>query len=98
MNFLITENKLHKLLLSQIQDLKSEAVCDFFVEPEMDENEEMWIVIKISEEWALKNRNNGGLLIKTIDKLVNDIKRRILNTFGLNVRVASYVTYCTKKD
>jgi hypothetical protein len=96
MKYVITESRLIQVLEQFVDSLTYDGVCYFFVDPEPDDYDNIWVFAIISEDWYFPD---SFATTRQKVAMVNKIKREVretINTFmGLkNIRVGSFVRKC----
>lgn len=99
MKFIITESRLTEILQKFVDKLKYDEVCEFIVDPEPDENNDIWVYAVISEDWYFSEgdyttRNVVAVSTAVVNNIRKEVREMISKVIGLNVRVISYVKKC----
>lgn len=95
MKFLITESKMMEVLQKFVNTIKYDEVCEFLVNPEPDENNDIWIYAVISEDWYLYEEGHTSMnKVAWVNKIRREVRELVEQFTGLKVRVGSYVKKC----
>ena len=95
MKILITESHLLEILQKFVNKIKYDEVCKFVVDPELDENNDIWINAIISEDWYLYEEGPTSMnKVAWVNKIRREVREQVEQFTGFKVRVGSYVKKC----
>lgn len=95
MKIIIGESKLFDVLQTFVNSINYDEICEFIVDPERDENGDIWIYAVISEDWWFYEDNIQSInKVFQVNKIRREVREQIKSFTGIDVRVGSYVKKC----
>lgn len=95
MKYIIQESKIFDVLQTFVNSINYDEVCKFWVDPERDENGDIWINAVISEDWYLYEDGPQSMnKVAWVNKIRREVREQIKSFTGIDVRVGSYVKKC----
>lgn len=95
MKIIIGESKLFDVLQTFVNSINYDEVCEFIVDPERDENGDIWINAVISEYWWYYEDNIQSMnKVFQVNKIRREVREQIKSFTSIDVRVGSYVKKC----
>lgn len=91
------DDKEIKLLTEFMENLDVEGICGFFIDPEHDEHDFIWVYIILDLDWLNDNQHptKPGFVA---NRMRNGVKEEIKKYLGLDVRVGSVAKKCDDVD
>lgn len=95
MKIIIGESKLFDVLQTFVNSINYDEICEFIVDPERDENGDIWIYAVISEDWWFYEDNIQSInKVFQVNKIRREVREQIKSFTSIDVRVGSYVKKC----
>ena len=91
------DDKEINLLTQFMENLEVEGICGFFIDPEHDDHDLIWVYIILDLDWLNDNQHptKPGFVA---NRMRNGVKEEIKKYLGLDVRVGSVAKKCGDVD